>query len=88
MREDAPASSPADSGLVKKRDVARAAKISVRTVDNLMRAKRIPVVRLSPRCVRFHLPSVLAALRRYEVREIAPVRWHRLSDNTSAPQAE
>lgn len=75
----APSSSPAENGLVTKRDVARAAKISVRSVDNLMRGKRIPFVRLSARCVRFHLPSVLAALRRYEVREISAPQWKRNS---------
>ncbi len=59
-----------DSGLVKKTAVARAASVSCRTVENWMRQKRIPFVRLSSRCVRFHLLSVLAALRKFEVREI------------------
>ena len=67
VREDAPANSPAVSGLHTKRDVARVAKVSIRTVDQWMKAKRIPVVRLSARCVRFHLPSVLQALGRYTV---------------------
>jgi hypothetical protein len=58
------------SGLVKKREVARAASVSCRSVENWMRQKRIPFVRLSPRCVRFHLPSVLAALRKFEIKEI------------------
>jgi hypothetical protein len=58
-------------GLVKKKIVARAASVSCRSVENWMRQKRIPFVRLSPRCVRFHLPSVLAALRKFEVREVA-----------------
>ena len=56
--------------LVKKPVVAKAASVSNRSVDNWMREKRIPFVRLSPRCVRFHLPSVLAALRRFEIREV------------------
>jgi hypothetical protein len=25
---------------------------------------------LSPRCIRFHLPSVLAALRKFEIKEV------------------
>ena len=49
--------------LVKKRVVARTASASMRSVD-------IPVVRISPRCIRFHLPSVMAALRRFEVKEV------------------
>ena len=59
-----------DSGLVKKKVVARAASVSCRSVENWMRQKRIPFVRLSPRCVRFHLPSVIAALRKFEIREV------------------
>lgn len=68
---DVPATEPAadGSGLVNKKVVAKAGSVSCRCVDNWIREKRIPVVRLSPRCVRFHLPSVLAALRRFEVKE-------------------
>jgi hypothetical protein len=40
----------------------------VRTVDNWIRQRRIPTVRISKRMVRFHLPSVLAALRKFEVK--------------------
>jgi hypothetical protein len=58
-----------DVGLVNKRVVAQAASASIRSVDNWIRERKIPVVRISKRCVRFHLPSVLAALRRFEVRE-------------------
>jgi len=57
-------------GLVRKRDVARAASVSPRCVENWMRAKVIPFVRISRRCVRFDLSRVLAALRKFEVREI------------------
>ena len=56
--------------LVKKQDLARAVSVSCRCIDNWMRSKRIPYIRLSARCVRFHLPSVLAALRRFEIKEI------------------
>jgi hypothetical protein len=56
-------------GLVDKRVVARAASASVRSIDNWIAKRMIPVVRISPRCIRFHLPSVLAALRKFEVRE-------------------
>jgi hypothetical protein len=57
------------AGLVKKKAVARAASLSPRTIDNLQRRKLIPYIRLSARCVRYHLPSVLAALRKFEVKE-------------------
>lgn len=53
------------SGLVKKSVVARAASVSQRTIDNLQRRKVIPFVRISARCVRYHLPSVIAALRKF-----------------------
>jgi hypothetical protein len=59
----------ANIGLVTKKVVARAASVSSRTIDNLQRKKKIPYVKLSARCVRYHLPSVLAALRRFEIRE-------------------
>ena len=57
------------AGLVSKKVVARAASVSPRTIDNLQREKKIPYVKLSARCVRYHLPSVIAALRRFEIRE-------------------
>ena len=71
-----PAVETADEGSepVTKRLVARAASVSCRTVDNWIRDKRIPVIRLSPRCVRFHLPRVLAALGRFEIREVTTAR--------------
>jgi hypothetical protein len=57
-------------GLVDKRVVARATSASVRSVDNWIAERKIPVVRITKRCVRFHLPSVLAALRKFEVKEV------------------
>jgi hypothetical protein len=58
-----------DLALLKRPQLARAINTSVRTVDNLQRLKKIPCIKISPRCVRFHLPSVLAALRKFEVKE-------------------
>jgi hypothetical protein len=58
-----------EPGLVNKRAVARAASASLRSVDNWIAERKIPVIRISPRCIRFHLPSVLAALRKFEVNE-------------------
>jgi len=61
----------ADSlALVTKDVVARAASVSPRTIENWMGQRRIPYIRLSPKCVRFHITSVLAALRRFEVKEV------------------
>ncbi len=57
--------------LGKKQHAARAAKLSIRTIENLGNRKAIPVVRISARCVRYHIPSVLAALRRFEVKAIS-----------------
>jgi len=58
-----------DQALLKRPQLARAINTSVRTVDNLQRKKVIPFIKISSRCVRFHLPSVLAALRKFEVKE-------------------
>ena len=58
-----------DPALLKRPQLARAINVSVRTVDNWQKQKRIPYLKLSARCVRYHLPSVLAALRRFEIRE-------------------
>jgi hypothetical protein len=58
-----------DLALLKRPQLARAINVSPRTVDNWQKQKRIPFLKLSARCVRYHLPSVLAALRRFEIRE-------------------
>jgi hypothetical protein len=50
-------------GLVKKGAVAKAASCSLRTIDYLQARGMIPYIKLSPR---YHLPSVMAALRRFE----------------------
>ncbi len=57
-------------GLVKKKAVARDNEVSERTIDNWIRDKRIPFVRVSPRLIRFNLARVRAALRRFEVKEV------------------
>jgi hypothetical protein len=60
---------PNDPALLKRRQLARALNASTRSVDNWQKEKKIPFIRISPRCVRFHLPSVLSALRKFEVKE-------------------
>ena len=56
--------------LTNKAGVAKAARVSKRTVDNWIRQKKIPSIRISPRCRRYHLPSVMAALLRHTVEEV------------------
>jgi predicted DNA-binding transcriptional regulator AlpA len=60
----------AQPALLKQRELARVLGVSSRTLDNWKRRKTIPAIKISTRCVRFELASVLAALRRYEVREV------------------
>ncbi|MHA3774789.1 hypothetical protein ACXR0O_24980 [Verrucomicrobiota bacterium sgz303538] len=43
---------------------------STRMISQLVSRRKIPVIRLGHRTVRFHLPSVLAALARLEIKEI------------------
>jgi hypothetical protein len=59
-----------EQGLVNKPTLARLLSVSPRTVDNFVQQKKIPAIRISARCVRFHAPSVLAALKRgFELKE-------------------
>jgi hypothetical protein len=60
-----------DPALLKRQQLARVLNASPRSVDNWQKQKIIPVIKISPRCVRFHLPSVLAALRKFEVKEVS-----------------
>jgi hypothetical protein len=55
--------------LLKRRQLARALSVSARSIDNWQRAKKIPFIRVTPRCVLFDLASVLVALKRFEIRE-------------------
>jgi hypothetical protein len=68
--KNVPAAVLAGSELGTKDHAAVATKLSVRSIENLARRKAIPIVRISNRCVRFHVPAVLAALRRFEVKEV------------------
>ena len=58
------------AGLVGKKVVAKDNSVSCRTIETWVRNKRIPVVKLSPRMVRFNLARVRAALQRYEISEV------------------
>ena len=59
-----------DPTLLKRLQLAKAVNVSPRQIDNWQRSKKIPFLKLGPRCVRFHLPSVLAALQRYTIKEV------------------
>jgi hypothetical protein len=65
-----PLSAADDLALLKRPQLARAINVSARTLDNWQKQRKIPYLKLSARCVRYHLPSVLTALRRgFEIRE-------------------
>jgi len=59
-----------DLALLKRRELATKLSLSPRSVDNLTAKKLIPCLKLSARCVRFDLRAVLAALKRFEIREV------------------
>ena len=48
-----------------KAQVARRLSVSRRTVDNLMRARKLPFIKLSPKIVRFPKAEVDAYLARH-----------------------
>src|SRR5215472_1165055 len=56
--------------LLDREQLARAINVSSRTVSNWQSSGKIPFLKPSPRCVRFYLPEVLAALRRFTVKEV------------------
>jgi len=56
--------------IITKPELARELRVSIRTVENMMAQRIIPFIRATKRSVRFHLPRVLAALEKREVREV------------------
>jgi hypothetical protein len=58
-----------DPALLKRHQLARAINTSPRSIDNWQKERKIPFIKISSRCVRFHLASVLAALKKFEVKE-------------------
>jgi excisionase family DNA binding protein len=55
---------------LSKMELAGVLGVSSRTIENWLAERRLPQLRLSPRLTRFDLPKVLAALARYEVKEV------------------
>jgi excisionase family DNA binding protein len=60
--------------LLSKQELALTLGVSTRTLESWMSQKRIPFLRLSSRFIKFNLDRVLAALDRYEIREVGAVR--------------
>jgi hypothetical protein len=62
---------PLDSPpVVTRQELALRYQISVRTIDRWIAKRMIPVMRLSPRCLRFDIAQCDAALRRFTIDEI------------------
>jgi len=58
-----------DETLTDTKGVAKLAVVSWRTVQNWVAQKKIPVIRISPRCVRFDQRAVAAAMAKFIVKE-------------------
>jgi hypothetical protein len=56
--------------LVNKDQLAKILGLTRRGVECLVAKRKIPVLRISRRCVRFRVRSVLTALNRFEQKEI------------------
>jgi len=56
--------------LLTRRELARLLSLSLGSIDNLQRRRVIGYIKLSPRCIRFHLPTVMRALRAYQVKAV------------------
>ncbi|PYJ44068.1 MAG: hypothetical protein DME86_01230 [Verrucomicrobia bacterium] len=57
--------------LIDTPEVAQRAKVCPRTVQNWASQKLIPVIRVSPRCVRYRWQDVERALAKFTVKEVA-----------------
>jgi predicted site-specific integrase-resolvase len=57
-----------NTALLTKRDLAQQCRVSMRTIDGWIRDKKIPVIHMSQRCVRFRADRVAEALDRLETR--------------------
>jgi hypothetical protein len=62
---------PLSGKLGTKRDLCREYRVSLRTVDGWIHAKKIPYLKISSRVVRFDLAEVAKALSRFKVKEIS-----------------
>jgi predicted DNA-binding transcriptional regulator AlpA len=60
-----------DSLLTKKQLSIKLGLTSTRGVDELMKRRKIPCVKLGHRTVRFKLDAVMAAIERLTIKEVA-----------------
>ena len=67
-RDDAPA---LPERLRTKPEAARYVRLSVRSIENAMREKRLAFVRFGTRAVRFRITDLDAFIARYRVRSVA-----------------
>ena len=56
--------------LYRKRDIALRYRVGVRTVDRWIAKRIIPVIRLSPRCLRFDVARCDEAVRKFTIDEV------------------
>jgi hypothetical protein len=56
--------------LLEKDEMARIASVSVRTLNEWIRLRKVPVIKISARVHRFDPERVMEALRRYEIAEV------------------
>jgi excisionase family DNA binding protein len=56
--------------LIKIAELAKALDLKPRGVQSLVNKGKIPVYKISRRCVRFDLQEVLAALQKFHVRAV------------------
>jgi len=56
--------------LVTKEQLAKLLGLKRRGVECLVAKRKIPVIRLSKRCVRFRVSSVMRAIQRFEQAEV------------------
>jgi excisionase family DNA binding protein len=68
--ENSPAPGAGNDYLLNKDQLAKLLGIKRRGVEGLMKDRKIPVLRLGRRCIRFELDKVMASLRRLEQRAI------------------
>jgi hypothetical protein len=57
------------AALCRKRDIAARYQIGIRTLDRWIAKRIIPVIRVSPRCIRFDPEQCDVALRRLVIDE-------------------
>ena len=70
MGVDKSANKPSAESLLTKKELAAYLGVSVRGVEGLMAARKIPYYSLGYRTVRFDLDKVLAAMDRFQVKPL------------------